>query len=68
MAWRETHSDLPRVLVVDDNVINLQLLETMVKKTQHPFQSANNGQKAVELYKKSVEEGFAYRYILMDIR
>ncbi|EHY53530.1 hypothetical protein HRR83_003735 [Exophiala dermatitidis] len=60
----------PRVLVVDDNHINLHLLITFVKKANHPHESATDGAKAVEAYKRSVlnhggKQGF--KYILMDI-
>lgn len=60
----------PRVLVVDDNHINLHLLVTFVRKTNHPHQSATDGEKALEAYRRSIlEDGgkHAFRYILMDI-
>ena len=63
-------SDRPRVLVVDDNQINLHLLVTFVRKSGHPHDSATDGLKAVETYKKSVQEDGgkrAFKYILMDI-
>ncbi|EXJ87813.1 hypothetical protein A1O1_04740 [Capronia coronata CBS 617.96] len=59
-----------RVLVVDDNHINLHLLVTFVRKTNHPHQSATDGEKALEAYRRSVlEDGgrHAFKYILMDI-
>ncbi|RMD39250.1 hypothetical protein DV735_g5878, partial [Chaetothyriales sp. CBS 134920] len=68
-----TASPLPRVLVVDDNPINLKLLETMVSQTKHPYESARDGRTAVELYQKAVSSGgrgnaeARFRYILMDI-
>ncbi|KIW10360.1 hypothetical protein PV08_11322 [Exophiala spinifera] len=58
----------PRVLVVDDNTINLHLLVTFVRKTNHPHESATDGLKALEAYKRSVlEDKNGFRYILMDI-
>ncbi|KIV79285.1 hypothetical protein PV11_06853 [Exophiala sideris] len=57
----------PRVLVVDDNNINLHLLVTFVRKTGNPHESATNGLKALEAYKRSVEDKKAFKYILMDI-
>lgn len=58
----------PRVLVVDDNNINLHLLVTFVRKTNHPHESATDGLKALEAYKRSVlEEKNGFKYILMDI-
>merc|ERR1711939_101240 len=65
----ERHKDKrPRVLVVDDNNINLHLLVTFVRKTHHPHKSAADGLKALEAYKRSVlEENNGFKYILMDI-
>ncbi|EXJ56862.1 hypothetical protein A1O7_07206 [Cladophialophora yegresii CBS 114405] len=63
-------SDRPRVLVVDDNQINLHLLVTFVRRSGHPHDSATNGLEAVQAYKKSVQEDGgkrAFKYILMDI-
>ncbi|OCT49011.1 sensor histidine kinase/response regulator [Cladophialophora carrionii] len=63
-------SDRPRVLVVDDNQINLHLLVTFVRRSGHPHDSATNGLEAVQTYKKSVQEDGgkrAFKYILMDI-
>lgn len=64
----KTENNRPRVLVVDDNNINLHLLVTFVRKTGNPHDSATNGLKAFEAYKRSVlEEKNAFKYILMDI-
>lgn len=60
----------PRVLVVDDNHINLHLLVTFVRRTNYPHESAVDGAKAVAAYRRSVlEDGGknAFQYILMDI-
>lgn len=60
----------PRILVVDDNHINLQLLITSVRKAGHPFEPAVDGMKALQAYKRSVLEdngAHAFKYILMDI-
>ncbi|EXJ82951.1 hypothetical protein A1O3_06768 [Capronia epimyces CBS 606.96] len=60
----------PRVLVVDDNSINLHLLVTFVKKTNHPHESAMDGEQALEAYRKGVlDDGgkYTFKYILMDI-
>ncbi|KAI9810097.1 MAG: hypothetical protein M1827_006708 [Pycnora praestabilis] len=51
----------PRILVVDDNRINLRLLETFMKKRKYTFvDSADNGQMAVERFA-------AHDIIFMDI-
>jgi CheY-like chemotaxis protein len=63
----EVNPSLPRVLAVDDNSINLQLLVTFVRKAKHPHESAVDGLKAFEAYKKSTKSGPRYKYILMDI-
>ncbi|OAP63307.1 hypothetical protein AYL99_02534 [Fonsecaea erecta] len=67
---QEPDANNPRVLVVDDNHINLHLLVTFVRKAGHPFESATDGLKALEAYKKSVRGGGrrnAFKYIFMDI-
>ena len=58
---------LPRVLVVDDNPINLKLLQTMMRKAKHPYESATDGQQAVDAYMRSVQSKRKFKYILMDI-
>lgn len=55
----------PRLLLVDDNKINLRLLETFMRKRKYQFvDSAENGQLAVEAA-MAHDEG--YDIILMDI-
>lgn len=61
---------LPRVLVVDDNQINLSLLVAFVRRTKHPFESAIDGSQALTAYKRSAIENKGanrFKYILMDI-
>ena len=56
----------PRILVVDDNKINLLLLQTFMKKRKYNLvDSAENGHLAVEAAEKC-EQG--YDVIFMDIR
>jgi CheY-like chemotaxis protein len=69
--------DMPSVLAVDDNQINLQLMVTFVRKTRHPYESATDGALALEAYKKSATDPKSgqvsndapkrFKYILMDI-
>lgn len=69
---------LPSVLVVDDNQINLQLMVTFVRKSHHPYESATDGQLAVEAYKRSATDQNTgqpsssapkrFKYILMDVQ
>lgn len=40
-------------LCVDDNKINLRLLVTLMRKEQHTYEQAENGQEALDAYKAS---------------
>lgn len=51
-------------LLVDDNLINLQMLSTYMKKLGRKYNTATDGQQAVNKYSKSPE---LYRCIFMDI-
>ena len=65
-----TQDNLPHVLVVDDNAINLHLLVAFIRRTKHPFDSAQNGLQALEMYKRSAleDDGVGrFKHILMDI-
>ncbi|KAH6638707.1 hypothetical protein BKA67DRAFT_528952 [Truncatella angustata] len=55
----------PRVLLVDDNAINLKLLVTFMKKIQLPYAEASNGLEAFTKYK---EADSPFEYILMDLQ
>ena len=55
----------PRLLLVDDNKINLRLLETFMRKRKYDFvDSAENGQLAVEA---AISQDEGYDIIFMDI-
>lgn len=59
-----------RVLVVDDNKINLHLLRAFVTRSKHPHEAASDGAMALEAYKRSaIEKGGVerFKHILMDI-
>ena len=58
----------PRVLLVDDNKINLRLLETFLRNKRKYTQVdlAEDGQQAVDLF-KSAPGGEPYEIIFMDI-
>ncbi|KAG9565323.1 hypothetical protein KCU77_g17024, partial [Aureobasidium melanogenum] len=70
-------SDKPvrKVLLVDDNRVNLQLLVTYIKKSGHAFMTASNGLEALEAYKSQcgkASDGDAaidspFDYVLMDL-
>lgn len=77
-----TNSDQPvrKVLLVDDNRVNLQLLVTYIKKSGHYFKTASNGLEALEAYKSECDNPEAnpenkdkemqdspFDYVLMDV-
>ncbi|KAM0232661.1 hypothetical protein ACHAP5_010668 [Fusarium lateritium] len=53
-----------RFLLVEDNVINMKILQTYMKKLGLGYDTASNGLRALESYK--AQEG-CYKCILMDI-
>jgi PAS domain S-box-containing protein len=53
----------PRVLLVDDNNVNLQLASEMLRRAGCVIQQADSGEKAIELAGKK-----NYQVILMDIQ
>ncbi|KAI4755085.1 hypothetical protein E4T52_13983 [Aureobasidium sp. EXF-3400] len=75
-------SDKPvrKVLLVDDNRVNLQLLVTYIKRSGHYFKTASNGLEALEIYKSECDNSQAgpnkdnnenqdppFDYVLMDV-
>jgi CheY-like chemotaxis protein len=59
----------PRVLVVDDNKINLNLLKSFLsrKRKYAGVGSAENGQQAVDLFISNAEQAKPYDIVFMDI-
>jgi len=55
-----------RVLVVDDNPVNLRVLERMLSRFQVDVAVANSGPTALRLLQKVREQGDEYRLILVD--
>lgn len=53
-------SDIPHVLLVDDNKINLQLLVMFMRKNKFTYVEAQNGQEALDRYIESCEEAASY--------
>ncbi|KAK5136657.1 hypothetical protein LTR08_002310 [Meristemomyces frigidus] len=51
------------VLIVEDNIINLRILEGLMKRLKVRWQTAMNGQIAVDKYKKG-----GFHLVLMDIQ
>lgn len=66
-AQEKEYADLRglRILVVEDNELNLEIAEFILTEEGIEVESAENGQKAVEYYQQS-EEGY-YDGILMDL-
>lgn len=57
-----------RLLLVDDNPVNLKLLAAFARRIGLPFATAFNGAEAVRLYKKAiVEEADPFDCVFMDI-
>ncbi|KAL4907865.1 hypothetical protein BDW74DRAFT_113102 [Aspergillus multicolor] len=53
-----------RVLIVDDNDVNLKVLSTFMSNIGYSYDTASNGLIAVEKYKQS---GYRFDYVFMDI-
>lgn len=61
-----------RLLLVDDNAVNVRLLETFMRKRQYNYTCAEDGLRAVEAFRDAQQQqkekpGSAYRIIFMDI-
>lgn len=65
------NDDVPHVLLVDDNRINLQLLVMFSKKHKLSYVEAENGQEALDAYITSCDNqragGRRFDFVLMDI-
>jgi CheY-like chemotaxis protein len=59
----QTEVDGPRVLVVEDNVINQKMMLKLLGKLGHPAKVVENGRKAVDELQKT-----PYDLVLMDIQ
>ncbi|KAI1090550.1 hypothetical protein F5B19DRAFT_317539 [Rostrohypoxylon terebratum] len=58
---------LPRMLLVDDNAINLKLLVTFMNKIELPYEEAMNGLEAVTKFKEAPEQQH-FDFVLMDLQ
>ncbi|KAA8893841.1 hypothetical protein FN846DRAFT_895618 [Sphaerosporella brunnea] len=58
---------LPRILAVEDNKINLMLLTTFLKRKGYPFEVAADGLEALQKVKATEKKG-GYDVILMDLQ
>ena len=55
------------VLCADDNSMIMLNFSYMKLKCQAKRDFAKNGKEALEKYKKLLDEGFIYHFILMDV-
>lgn len=55
-------SDVRKVLIAEDNILNRKLIEACMKKLGHEFSMAENGEEAIELVKNQ-----RFDVILMDL-
>lgn len=58
----------PIALLVDDNIVNLRILKMYCEKRNITYNTAINGQEAVEQFEKSLEEGRPINLVLMDLQ
>lgn len=58
-------SQLPSILLVDDNAINLKLLVTFMKKIKLPYAEAVNGLDALNKFKEAHQP---FDFVLMDLQ
>ncbi|KAI1207802.1 uncharacterized protein F4807DRAFT_433389 [Annulohypoxylon truncatum] len=57
----------PRILLVDDNAINLKLLVTFMSKIELPYVEAMNGLEAVTKFKDTTDKQ-RFDFVLMDVQ
>ena len=56
------------ILLVDDNKINVDLLVRFVQKFRFTYDTAYDGQEAVDKYKQAVEDDRVFDVCLMDVQ
>jgi CheY-like chemotaxis protein len=54
------------ILIVDDEPTNRVLLKKLLKNSKHTLLEAENGQEALAVFKKAIEDGYQVRAIIMD--
>ena len=60
----ERDTGKPKFLLVDDNIINLNILGHYMKKLHYKYETAMDGQRAVDMFK---EGAGMYKCVFMDI-
>ena len=61
--------EAPRILLVDDNDINLQLLVAFMRKAKLPFEACKNGLEALHAYQRAatILPNSKFKHVLMDV-
>jgi CheY-like chemotaxis protein len=54
------------ILIVDDEPVNRLILKRLLKDSKHTLLEASNGNEALEVFVKAVDEGYKIRAIIMD--
>lgn len=71
----EDNFEIDRVMIVDDEPFNLDALKIILQcatadiphfNFRNRIDTASNGLKAVEAFKKAYKDGFRYKLVLMD--
>jgi signal transduction histidine kinase/ActR/RegA family two-component response regulator len=64
-----TASVIEHILIVDDVAANRKILQKMLSKLQYESSTANDGQLAIDAYRKFYDEGgCGYDLVLMDLQ
>lgn len=58
----------PRVLIVDDNAVNRQVLVNLLVNWRVPYEEAGDGPEALDMLRKAGEEKAPFRLALIDDR
>jgi CheY-like chemotaxis protein len=59
---------LLRILLVEDNEINLLLARTLMQRAGHEVVVAHDGQSSIEAYRSSIQKGYSdFNLVLMDL-
>ncbi|MEZ5703785.1 MAG: ATP-binding protein [Burkholderiaceae bacterium] len=55
-----------RVLVVDDNPVNVKVAQAMLSRLGYPHDSESNGELALQAIERAEQEGHPYAIVLLD--
>ncbi len=57
-----------KVLIVDDDTLNKKLLERKLQQCKHLYDTASNGEEALEKWQNAITNGAPFDVIIMDVR